>query len=267
MKTSLGRIFAEDEDEPAKNSVVMLSDNLWRRRFGGDRSVLGSSVRLDSKDYTVVGIAPAGFRLLDSPSELWMPYTPDATRLRKRGLRTLTLIARLKPGITRQAEIRTQAIAQRLAEAHPDSNAGFGVELVPLREQMIGDVRPTLWTLMGAVTLIFLIACANVANLLLARAGSREKEMAVRAALGAKPARIVRQLLTESVLLASVSGAAGLALAYAIIPILVRLAPANFLRAREISLDWRVVAFTLCPLSLRAWCSDSLRRYRAPRRI
>ena len=127
------------------------------------------------------------------------------------------------------------AMALRLAEANPDSNAGYDIELVPLTEQMIGDVRPTLWTLMGAVTLILLIACANVANLLLARAGDREKEMAMRAALGAKPARIVRQLLTESVVLASISGVLGLALAYTATPILVRLASASVLRAREIS--------------------------------
>ena len=247
MSPALGRSFAYDEDQPAKNSVAILSDGLWQRRFGGDRRVLGSSVRVDDRNYTVVGIAPPGFRLLDNPAELWVPYTPNAEQLRRRGLRTLTMFARLKPGVTRtQAEIQMRAVARRLAEDHPDSNAGYSVDVIPLSEQMTGDVRPTLWTLMGSVTLILLIACANVANLLLARAGNREKEMAVRAALGAKPARIVRQLLTESVLLASIGGALGLALAYAATPALVRLAPANVLRARDITMDWRVVAFTLC---------------------
>jgi putative ABC transport system permease protein len=244
-----GRWFAADEDQPSKNSVAILSEGFWRRRFGSSRSVLGSPISLDGKSYTVVGIAPAGFRLIDNPSEIWIPYTPDPEDLAplKRGYRSLTVLAHLRPGVTRnQARIQMQAIGRRIAEANPDTEAGRGVELIPLGEQIVGDVGPTLWILFGAVAFVLLIACANVANLLLARAGAREKEIAVRTSLGASPSRIVRQLLTESVLLALVGGLLGLALAYWGTSALVKLAPVDLPRAQEISLDWRVLAFTLC---------------------
>ena len=245
-KPVLGRVFAADEDQPGKNAVIVLSDGLWRRRFGADPDILGSTLDLDGASYKVVGIAPRGFHLPESTSELWIPYTPEPRELAKRGLRTLTVIARLKPGVTpRQAEIGMQAIARRIEETSPDTNAGYSAIVVPLSEQITGDIRPTLWTLMGAVVFILLIACVNVANLLLARASTREKEMAVRTSLGADPARIVRQLLTESVLLALIGGAAGLLLAEWSISILVKLAPSNLPRIGEISLDWRVLAFTL----------------------
>ncbi len=245
-RPALGRIFAADEDQPGKNSVVMLSDGLWRRRFGADLNILGSTLNVDGASYKVVGIAPPGFRLPESTSELWIPYTPEPRELAKRGLRTLTVIALLKPGVTaRQAEIGMQPIARRIEEISPDTNAGYSAVVAPLSEQITGDIRPTLWILMGAVAVILLIACVNVANLLLARAGAREREMAVRTSLGANPARIVRQLLTESVLLALIGGAAGLLLAQWSISALAKLAPTNIPRVDEISLDWRVLAFTL----------------------
>ncbi len=250
-KPVLGRVFAADEDQPGKNSVVVLSDGLWRRRFGASPNILGSTLDLDGASYQVIGVAPPGFRLPDSRSEIWVPYTPEPKELARRGLRTLTVIARLKRGVTpKQAEIGLQTIARNIAEIHPDSNAGYSAVLVPLNEQIVGDIRPTLWTLMGAVAFILLIACVNVANLLLARASSREKEMAVRTSLGASPGKIVRQLLTESTLLALIGGAAGLLLAEWAISFVVKLAPSGIPRVDEISLDWRVLMFTLAVSAL-----------------
>ena len=244
-KPALGRAFTAGEDQPGKNSVLVLSDALWRSRFGGDWNVLGSTLDLDGASYTVIGVAPRGFRLPDNGSGLWIPYTPDPHELSKRGLRTLNVIARLKPGVTpAQAGAGMQTVARRIAQAFPDSNAGYGVLLIPLSQQIVGNIGPTLWTLMGAVVFILLIACVNVANLLLARAGSREKELAVRTSLGANPGRIVRQLLTESVLLALIGGAAGLLLAQWATAALVKLMPSNIPRIGEISLDWRVLLFT-----------------------
>ncbi len=243
-----GRWFASDEDQPSKNSVAILSEGFWRRRFGGNPNVLGSALSLDGRSYTIVGIAPAGFRLGETSSEIWIPYTPDPKQLAPpmRGYRSLTVLAHLRPGVTRkQAELAMQAIALRIAEANPDLEAGRGVELIPIEEQIVGDVGPTLWTLFGAVAFVLLIACANVANLLLVRAGDREKEIAVRVSLGAKPSRIMRQLLTESVLLAVIGGLLGVALAAWATSALVKLAPVDLPRAHEISLDWRVLAFTL----------------------
>jgi len=246
-KAALGRVFARDDDQPAKNSVAVLSDGLWRRLFNGDPHVLGSTLRLDDRSYTVIGIAPRGFRLPDSPSELWVPYTADPADLTpsKRGYRFLTVIARLKSGVTRQqADLDMRAITRHIADANPDTNAGFSADVIPLREQLIGDIRPTLWTLMGSVGFVLLISCANVANLLLARAAEREKEIAVRASLGASLGRIFRQLLTESVLLATIGGCVGLMLALWASSVLAKLTPADLAGAREISLDWRVLTFT-----------------------
>lgn len=247
MKPALGRSFAVDEDEPSKNSVAILSDGLWRRRFGASRAILGSAIIVDGKNYTVVGVAPTGFRLPDSTSELWIPYTPDPVELlpRNRGDRTLKMLARLKPGLTlRQAELQMQAVFRRIEEVNPDSH-GYSAEVVPLREQLVANVRPTLWMLLAAVAFILLIACVNVANILLMRANAREKEIAIRAAVGADPGRIVRQLLTESAVLALVGGGLGLSLAYGSLAVLVKLAPPNIPRLQEISIDSTVLAFSL----------------------
>lgn len=245
MRPSLGRSFELDEDEPSKNSVVILSDGLWRLRFGGSRGLLGSAIIIDGKNYTVIGIAPPRFRLLDSNSELWIPYTPDPVELlpRNRGDRTLTMLARLKPGVTlRQAELQMQAVFRRIEETDPEIN-GHSAEVIPLREQLVANIRPTLWTLFGAVTLVLLIACVNVANILLVRANAREKEIAIRAAVGAAPGRILRQLLTESVALAILGGFCGLLLAFGSLWLLSRLAPANVPGMQDITMDWRVLAF------------------------
>jgi putative ABC transport system permease protein len=248
IQPALGRVFAADEDQPDKNARVVLSDGLFRRRFAGDPKTLGSNLVLNGKSYAVIGIAPAGFQLADSPAELWVPYTPDPRELtpRQQGLHTLEVLAHLRAGVTRaQAESEMQAIARGLEKANPDSNRGFSAELIPLREYLVGNIGATLWTLGAAVIFVLLIACANVANLLLARAGAREKEIAVRSSLGANPGRIARQMITESVVLGLIGGICGLALAYWGTVAIVKLAPVDIPRVREISLDWRVLAFTL----------------------
>ncbi len=248
MNPALGRAFAPDEDQPDKNHVAILSAGLWERRFGRDPKILGRKVLLDEGSFTIVGVAPPEFLLPGSQSELWIPYTPEPKDFlpANRGLHLLQVLARLKPGISRdRAQSELRIIADRLARDYPDSNAGFSVDLVPLREQLIGDVRPTLWILMAAVLAVLLIACVNVAHLLLARSSAREKEIAVRTALGANPGRLVRQLLTESVLLAVIAGLFGLLIAYWGTWILAKQAPAGFAQSGEASLDWRVLAFTL----------------------
>jgi putative ABC transport system permease protein len=247
VKAAQGRTFFPEEAQPGHNRVAVLSYGLWQRRFGADPGILGKGVTVDGNAYTIVGVAPADFRLLDTPSELWMPYTLDSKEenSNQRGFRTLRVIAHLKPGVSlEQARSDITSVAARIEQQFPDSNAGWSAKIVPLRDQLLGDIRPTLWTLVAAVVFVLLIACANVANLLLARAGSREKEIALRTALGANPGRLARQLLTESVLLALASGALGLLLAMWSVSILQRFGPARLPRMSEIVVDWRVLAFT-----------------------
>jgi len=247
VKAAQGRTFFPEESQPGHNRVAVLSHGLWQRRFGGDASVLGKSLTVDGNSYTIVGVAPADFRLLDTPSELWMPFTIDnkEENSNQRGFRTLLVIAHLKAGVSlEQAQSDIASVAARIEQQFPDSNVGWSAKVVPMREQLLGDIRPTLWTLVAAVVFVLLIACANVANLLLARAGSREKEIALRSALGANPGRLARQLLTESVLLALASGGLGLLLAMWSVSILQKFGPASLPRMSEIAVDWRVLAFT-----------------------
>jgi len=248
MEPALGRSFASDEAQPEKNHVAILSAGLWQRRFGSDPNILGKRLSLNGGLFTIVGVAASRFRLPGIQSELWIPYTPDPTDLlpSNRGQRVLNVVAHLKPGTSLdQAQSEMRIIADRVAREYPDMNAGFSAELVPLREQLSSGIRSTLWMLMAAVAGVLLIACVNVAHLLLARAGAREKEIAVRTALGANPGRLVRQLLTESVLLGVIAGAIGLLLAYWGTWILARLVPAALPQADEIPMDWRVLGFTL----------------------
>ncbi|HTB21001.1 MAG TPA: ABC transporter permease [Bryobacteraceae bacterium] len=248
MEPALGRSFGSDEDQPDRNHVVILSAGLWQRRFGSDPNILGKKLALDSGSFTIVGVAPAQFRLPGKPSELWIPYTPEANDFlpSNRGFRQLNVLGHLKAGSSReQAQSQLRIIADRLAREYQDTNSGYSVDLAPLQEQLVGAVRPTLWMLTAAVLAILLIACVNAAHLLLVRAGAREREIAVRRALGANSARLVRQLLSESVLLAVIAGLLGLLVAYWGTWILVKLAPAGLLQAGEATLDWRVVAFTL----------------------
>ncbi|MFL6203584.1 MAG: ADOP family duplicated permease [Thermoanaerobaculia bacterium] len=241
-----GRGFATGEDRPEAPNVVVLSEELWKRRFGGDRGLVGRTIHLDGKPCTVVGIA--GRKRWPSIADLWLPFelSEDAMSPGNRGAVYLSVVARLAPGIPiEKARAETRAIAARLAAQYPEDNTGFRMDVVGMQTYMTGDVRVPLLVLMGAVLLVLLIACVNVANLLLVRASGREAELAVRTALGAGRLRIIRQLLTESVVLSLLGGAAGVALAVWATRALVALAPERTPRLDEVGVDGPVLIFTL----------------------
>ncbi len=240
-----GRGFTAEEEQLGKDKVVILSNGLWRRRFGGDAGILNKTISLNGEQYTVIGFMPPGFQF-PSKAELWTPLAPNERLRAARGAFWLPVVGRLKPGVTRaQAQADMDVIGKQLEQDYPNINAGYGVNVVPLHEQLVGNIRRTLWVLLGAVGFVLLIACANVANLLLARAAARQREVAVRSALGAGRWRIIRQLLTESVLLSVVGGALGVLLAWWGLEMLLKLSPANLPRLDNIHLDARVLGFTL----------------------
>jgi predicted permease len=210
----IGRTFAPDEDQPGKNHVAVLSYHLWGAHFGGDRTIVGRSITLDGQPYTVIGVMPPSFAYPQS-TDLWTPLVIDPNDAKDRGIRLLRVMARMKPGVTLpEARMEMQTIAARLRSAYPKTNEGYDVSLVTLRQLISGDVRPALLVLLCSAGLVLLIACANIANLLLSRGVARQREIAIRAALGAGRARLVRQFLTESILLGLVGGALGLLIAY-----------------------------------------------------
>jgi putative ABC transport system permease protein len=248
---TLGRSFRAEEDN-AGASVVILSHGLWRRRFNSDPQVIGRTITLDGRSLTVVGVAPAGFQfpIGAEPADLWTTIAHDAAGANpmtaQRGLGYLRVIGRLKPGVSiTQAQAEMDGIARRLELQYQDDNAHQGARLVPALEQLVGDVRRPLLIIFGAVGCVLLIACANVANLLMARATTRRREIALRAALGASRGRVIRQLLTESVLLALSGSVFGWLLAWGCMESLLLLSPENIPRLQEIRLDGRVFGFTL----------------------
>jgi predicted permease len=239
-----GRGFTAEEEQPGNANVVILGHGLWRRRFGGDPGILNRTISLNGEQRTVVGIMPPGFQFPEK-AEIWSPLAPSERRRAARGAFWLPVIGRLKPGVTRaEAQADMDVVAAQMEKEFPNINAGYGVNVVPLQEQIVGNLRASLLVLLSAVAFVLLIACANVANLLLARAAVREKEVAIRAALGATRVRILRQLLTESVLLSIVGGALGLLLAWWGLAVLLRLGPEDLPRLENIHIDARVLWFT-----------------------
>lgn len=245
IKPLAGRWFAPGEDKRGGPRVAVISEDLWERRYGRDPGLVGRNIRLGGNPYTVIGVVDREEKLPDY-GEIWIPLGLTYEELENRSMVYLGAIGRLAPGATlEEARAEAAAIAERLAKQYPESSTGFGIGMQPLQSILVGDVRTQLLILLGAVLFVLLIACANVANLLLVRATAREGEIAIRSALGARKGRIIRQMLTESVVLALLGGAAGVALAVWMTRALVALAPAQTPRIDEVGVDGPVLLFAL----------------------
>ncbi len=244
VEPALGRAFRGEEFEAGKNRVVILSHALWQRRFEGSPEVLDKAVTFSGESYTVLGVMPKGYRIPQG-ADLLAPLTLTPDMLSHRGSHYLVAMGRLKPGVTlQQAQSEMSGIATALAKQYPNTNTGWNANLVPLYEEIVGEVRPALLALFAAVGFVLLIACGNVTNLLLARGASRQKEIALRAALGAGRIRIIRQLLTESMLLALAGGAIALVVGQWGVELLRALQPANLPRMQELGISSSVLLFT-----------------------
>ena len=240
----LGRTFTYEETLPGRFRVAVLSHSMWQSRFGSDANVSGRTIQLNGTPYTIIGVMPAGFSYPDR-AELWRPLPIDPAKLDP-GPHYLNVVGRLKPGVTlTQAQADMSTIAARLSQQYKEKNAGHGVKLEPLTNVIVGDIGLALYVMLGAVGFVLLIACANLANLMLARVGARQKEIALRTALGASRLRIVRQLLIESIILAISGGAIGLLLAFWVVSWVVSLSADTIPRVHEISIDSTVAGFTL----------------------
>jgi predicted permease len=256
-KPQIGRVFSADEDQPGRTVSVVLTDGFWKRRFGGDRSIIGKPLTLNGNNLTVIGVMSPDFSFNKEvmPAvngiqhvDLLLPLPIPASAQSRRDGEDYNVFALLKPGVTvERAQGEMDGIAARMKQQYPQNyppNGGLTISVVPLINQVVGDVRLALYVLLGAVGFVLLIACGNVANLLLSRSAVREKEMAIRAAVGADRARLLKQLLTENVLLSLIGGVAGLVVAFAAIEVIRQFGPANIPRLNEIGIDARVLAFT-----------------------
>jgi putative ABC transport system permease protein len=254
----LGRTFQADDDDHQDRHIALVSDGLWKRRFGSDPNLIGRSIMIDEIPHTVVGVMAKGFQY-PSRSDLWVlgrnrsavPWSliaqvPNNDWAHERDAHFISVIGRLKPGVTlSQAQSDIAGIAGRLEREFPKTNGGLGSNVVPLHAQVVGDVRSVLFILLGAVGFVLLIACTNVANLMLARAGQRDREIAIRTAVGASRIRLIRQLLTESLLLSIAGGVAGLLVSIWAVDLFVKLSPGDIPRLNEASVDLRLLGFTL----------------------
>jgi len=245
----LGRTFNPEEDQPGHNYVVVLNESLWRSQFNADPGIVGQKITLDGAAYTVIGVMPSKYQFpitsdpADAP-KLWTPLAMTAQQRTVRGNHNMGVIGRLRPGVElKQAQAEMDTISRRLEQQYPADDRGWGAAVVPLSEDLVGDVRPALLVLLGAVAFVLLIACANVANLVLARTVSRQKEIAIRSALGATQARVLRQVISETVLLSLCGGLLGIAIAYLTLRLIVTSIASQLPRASQIGLDAPVLGF------------------------
>ncbi len=247
VKPVIGRTFGPEEDTPGKDRVAVISYGLWQRIYAGANNVLERPIQLNGETYTIIGVAPPTFGAA-SKVDVWVPmaFRPDETDNNNRGAHYISVTGRLKDGVTpEQADAELKLLAAQLAKQYPDTNQRWGAFAVPLLDYTVRDVRSVLYTLLGAVSCVLLIACANIANLLLARATARHRELSIRAALGAGRGRLMRQLLTESIVLAVLGGLAGVLLARWGLDLLLTLAPSSLPRVASIRLDGTVLAASL----------------------
>ena len=244
VQPALGRAFLPEDDKPGTISTAIVSDGLWKRRFGADPAIVGKQVQISSRPITVVGVMPAGFEYPEQ-TQIWVTSAVNLSE-EPRDNRAWSAIARLNPGVdVKRAQIQVSAVNERLAKEFRESNKGWDANLSTLHERLVREVKPSLLALLGAVGFVLLIACANVANLLLARGASRQKEIAIRAAMGASRTRVLRQMLTESVLLSVIGGVVGLLLSVWLTQALLSIVPEGAPRLDQVGIDYRVLTFAL----------------------